>query len=354
MSTKNVIIASIGTANPSVGKILSEVLGIQQEYVVKLLYCTPAVLFQNVEEELALKTEALLTKLGLEVLITSEDEPLPAAPELLELALYIQNPRNLPIINKQLSEFLGCDEKESLNLLLNEPSIVLGGVSIATALALSKRIDAEVIASNPKTDLYTLRINTADVKIKNQIDQLLHTLGLRLSPHPTEVEGLTYANSQEIWKRFQQTGAVQIINQSFQRFEIVLDAFDLNNSNHTNILTQIVGMPEEILSEIASNLPVVLDESVNRKDLSEKLGLYTTAGLTCSYNNVPLGKYNITIDQIPDLDKTKAIVKQFFSERINIKQNTKWTSPKPLQHILTRYMTEQLEEIGCVVEKLPA
>lgn len=354
MSVKNVIITSIGTANPSVGKILSDVLEIQQEYLVKLLYCTPAVLFQNVNEELALKTEALLTKLGLEVLITSEDEPLPPTPELLELALYIQNPRNLPVINKQLSEFLGCDEKESLNLLLNEPSIVLGGVSIATALALSKRIDAEVIASNPKTDLYTLKINTTDLKIKNQIDQLLHTLGLRLSPHPTEVEGLNYDDSQKIWKRFQQTGAIQIINQSFQRFEIVLDAFDLNNSNQTNILTQIVGMPEEILSEIARNLPVILDESVNRKELSEKLTLYKTAGLTCSYNNVPLGKYTITIDQIPDLDKTTAIVKQFFSEGINIKQNTRWTSPKPLQHILTRYMTEQLEEVGCVVEKLPA
>lgn len=354
MPTKNVIIASIGTANPSVGKILSEVLGIQQEYVVKLLYCTPAVLFQNVEEELALKTEALLTQLGLEVQVTNEGDPLPPAPELLEIALYIQNPRNLSIVNKQLSEFLGCDEKESLNLLLNEPSIVLGGVSIATAQALSKRIDAEVIVSNPKTDLYTLKINTTDSKLKNDIDQLLHTLGLRLSPHPVEVEGLNYAMSQEIWKRFQQTGAIQIINQSFQRFEIVLDAFDSNNPQHTNVLTQVVGMPEEILSEIANNLPVVLDESVNRKDLSEKLALYATAGLTCSYTNVPLGKYHITIDQIPDLDKTTAIVKQFFSEGINLKQNTKWTSPKPLQHILTRYMTEQLEEVGCVVEKLPA
>lgn len=354
MSTKNVIIASIGTANPSVGKILSEVLGIQQEYVVKLLYCTPSVLFQNVEEELALKTEALLTQLGLEVQVTNEGEPLPLTPELLEIALYIQNPRNLPVINKQLSDFLGCDEKESLNLLLNEPSIVLGGVSIATAQALSKRIDAEVIVSNPKTDLYTLKINTTDTKLKNEIDQLLHTLGLRLAPHPKEVEGINYAISQEIWKRFQQTGTIQIINQSFQRFEIVLDAFDSNNSNHINVLTQIVGMPEEILSEIANNLPVVLDESVNKKDLPEKLALYTTAGLTCSFNNIPLGKYNITINQIPDLDKTKDVVKQFFSEGLNIKQNTKWTSPKPLQHILTRYMTEQLEELGCVVEKLPA
>lgn len=354
MPTKNVIITSIGTAKPSVGKILSDVLGIQQEYVVKLLYCTPSVLFQNVEEELAVKTEALLTQLGLEVQVTNEGEPLPTTPELIEIGLYIQNPRNLPVINKQLSEFLGCDEKESLNLLLNEPSIVLGGVSIATAQALSKRIDAEVIVSNPKTDLYTLKINTTDVKIKNEIDQLLHTLGLRLAPHPVIVEGINYTISQEIWKRFQQTGAIQIINQSFQRFEIVLDAFDSNNTNHTNVLTQIVGMPQEILSEIANNLPVVLDESVNRKDLSEKLELYTNAGLTCSYNNVPLGKYTITIDQIPDLDKTTAIVKQFFSEGINIKQNTKWTSPKPLQHILTRYMTEQLEEVGCVVEKLPA
>ena len=350
MGNKNVIILSIGTANPSVGNILSEALNVDQRLVSKILYCTPSVLFRQIDDELAQKAETLLSQLGLELKIQDTGEPLPPVPELFDIALYIENPENLPVINKQLSEFLGCSEQESFRLLLNDPSIVLGGVSMATAVALSKRIDAEVMVSNPQSDLYTLRINSNDSVLIKQIHKFLHKSSIPIDNNSTSIENLDYKTGQEIWKRFQQTNQIQLINQSFQRFEITLDSFDINNPKHKKILTEYVGMPEEILIEIAGNLPVILDESVSKALLSEKIEIYTKAGLQYSFRPIAIQKYFIIIDKINDIKKTTEIIKQFFPDAAAPKQGTKWVSPKPMQHLITRYIVRQLEDVGCAVE----
>ena len=350
MVSKNVIIQSIGTANPSAGNILSEVLNVDQRLVSKMLYCTPALLFRQVDDELAQKAEALLSHLGLEIKIQDAEEPLPPVPELFDIAIYIEDVRNLPVINKQLSEFLGCNEQESFRLLLNDPSIVLGGVSMATADALSKRIEAEVMVSNPQSDLYTLRISSNDSALIGQIQKIIPNLPIRAENNSTFIENIDYKTGQEIWKRFQQTNQIQLINQNFQRFEITLNSFDIHHPEHKKVLTGYVGMPEEILAEIAGNLPIILDESVSKALLSDKMEIYTKAGLQCSFRPITVQKYSIIIDEISDQKKTTEILNHFFPEAAAPVLGKKWVSPKPTQHLITRYIVQQLEDIGCSVE----
>ena len=57
---------------------------------------------------------------------------------------------------------MGCEIKDALALLMNESSIVIGNISMATAEALSQRIDAEVMVCLPSKDLYTIEIETDD------------------------------------------------------------------------------------------------------------------------------------------------------------------------------------------------
>lgn len=347
---KTVIIHSIGNAKPSVAKVLAEVLGVSPDLVVKLLYCTPSVLFHKVKETLATNTCNLLSQLGLEVSMQEATDPLPETPELLDVALYIHQPEMLPIIAKQLADFLGSDEKVAMNLLLNEPSIVLGGVSAATANALSKRIDAEVMCSNPKKDLYTLKIVTNDERDVQQIIAQLKAENIDYKLGEKTVENLSYTVGQNLWRRFGANNQIELINQNFQRFEIMLDKVDLNDMIQLSILTEMVGMPHSIVGEIAKNLPVALDESVNRKDLIEKIELYENAGLQCSFKHIPTGNYTISVENIGDWTQTKMVVKQFFNEESIPSNAEKWESPKPLKHILSRYLAYQLEDIGCSVE----
>jgi len=316
----------------------------------KLLYCTPSVLAKNIEEEAAQKIESILTQSGLIVKVQDADEPFPPAPQLFELAVHIEDINRLPEVNKALSEFLGCTEQESLKLLLTDPSIVLGGVSFATAEALKNKINAEVLVSDPETNLYTLKITSDDKKLIHEIIQTLKNYFIQTEPNQKVFENIDHKTSQIIWSRFQKTGKIKLINQSFQRFDILLHEFDIENPEQKNCLLNEVGIPEEVLSVVSNNLPVVLDESVDTNRLLDNMEIYTKAGLTCSYTPLLFHNYKITIHKIAHLEKTIEIIKFFFPEETNKTIKEKWVMPKTTNYLLTRYIVHLFEAVGCVTE----
>jgi hypothetical protein len=351
MNSKTIIIQSIGTAKPGVGKVLADVLGVSNEVVVKLLYCTPSILFQNVDEELAVKTYTLLTQLGLDVDITGADTPLPEPPALYDLAIFITDPAKLGKVNSQLAEFLGCTEQEALQLLLKDPAVVLGGVSQATAEALSRRIDAEVIMTTPQTDLYTIKINNTDKAVAAQLDAALKNAGLTMELKGRDaVEDVPYAASRQVWQRMQSTKGIEVYNQSFLRYQIILTAVDTSISNYRNVLTAEVGMPDDIIDEVLQNLPVVLNEWVNRSTLQALLEKYSAAGLQCSIEKIPFGDKKLVVDNITHTGQVQSILSQFYTGISITKGTTKWVSPVPISPVLSRLLTHQLQQTGCDVE----
>lgn len=348
---KRIIILSVGTATPKVIKALSEAFEINQELLFKILYNAPAVFLDNADEALAEKASTILTELGLEVLVQSTDEKAPLPTESLDLSVHINDPVKLSTVNKQLSEFLGCNESESLQLLLNEPSVVLGGVSMATAESLQKRIDAEVIASNPKMDLYTIEFTAESESDRLKLINLIKSQEITIPKGETKwVRNLTYDQMNQFLTRYRSQHEVKIYNQSYSRFRILLENFDLTNTSQTNFLVGEIGMPEEVLAEIHANLPVLLDESVNYGTLQEKLALYKQAGLTCSEEQIPFGKYVISISNITDSGKAREILSKFYKD-VNLDKITDvWKAPQPLGGTLSRLLEKQLEYIGCEIE----
>ncbi len=348
---KRIIILSVGTATPHVIKAISEAFEINQELLFKILYNAPAVFLDHAEEALAEKASRLLTELGLEVLIQDVDEKAPVPTDPLDLAVYINDPVKLSTVSKQLSEFLGCNENEALQLLLNEPSVILGGVSMATAESLQKRIDAEVIASNPKLDLYTIEFTA---QAENDRLKLINLIKSQEIPVPAEetrwVRNLNYEQLNQFLNRHRSQHEVKIYNQSYSRFRILLENFDLANTPQTDFLVREIGMPQEVLAEIHANLPVLLDESVNYGTLQEKLVLYTQAGLQCSQEQIPFGKYSITVSNITDSKKTREILDKFYKDVTLDTSSPVWKAPLPLESMLSRFLEKQLEHIGCEVE----
>jgi hypothetical protein len=340
---QNLIIQSIGTATPSVSKLLADAFLMPQEVVLRLLYNTPAPIFTEVEPIVAKQAYDLLTQLGLEVSLQSTEEPLPPKSEPVDIGLYLPNPLYLMTVTEQVANFMGCEQKEALNLLLSEPSIILGDVSMATAEALSKRVHAEVIVSNPKNDLYTIKINTEN---KTTLTHLKHALKDISDNVLTAkyVENIDYTLAQIIWRRFHVDNAVQIINQSHQRYEIILDAVNPENPNYRKTLIETVGMPDEIIDEVAQNLPLQLDESLGITAIDEKMTRYAAAGLTCHIEPIPFGDKYLEITEITDFDGVNTVLSQFFdtAELPNHTTPT-WQSPKPIKPLLARYAAAQLE-----------
>ena len=344
---KNLIIHSIGSANPNIAKVIADTFDINHKLFTIQLYNAPMLFLENAEEEIADKAAFLLTQLGLEVVVQDEGKPLLSKSEPVDIAVHIANPLCLTKVSRQLAKFISCKENEALSLLLKEPSVVLGNVSIATAKVLQKRLDAEVIASTPKNDLYTIELLGDDSFRKEIFISLINKD--KYIKNNKWITDLPYTNAIEIWNRYHQSQKLNLYNQSFQRFEILLENFDINNESQTDFLVNRVGMPKETLPTILENLPVIIEESLNRSDSTVKMDEFSKAGLGCSKNAIPFGKYKIEVNNIKDSKKFVEIVSQFYSDLKYEKDSDSWIAPKPIDGILNRYLEKQLEYLGCDV-----
>lgn len=333
-------------------KAMADAFGINHELFVKLLYNAPAVFLESAEDEVAEKTTALLAKLGLEVTCQDAGAPLPEKSEALDVAVYVTDPMNLTKVAGQLATFIGCKESEALQLLLNEPSVVLGGVSFATAKVLQSRLSAEVVASNPKTDHYTIEVGTIEPLLLTQFTTSLRNMNIEFNDGKTKlIPDLSHAQAQEIWNKYHHVAQLKIYNQSYRRYEIQLSGFSLQDEKQRTFLTEQIGMPAEILEEVHANLPVVLDEAVSANTMLMRLEEYKNAGLRCTATPLPFGKYKIAVNNITDKKRVQEIVSQFYKGTVLPDSSSEWTAPLPLNNVLNRYLKKQLELIGCEVEE---
>ena len=347
----NVIIDSIGNSNPSSAKILSDTLGIPAEIIVKGLYNTPTVLFTNVTEEFSDQVVILLETLGMEGRKQDTELPLPVKGDTVDVAVYIEDISQLPEVVKELAIFLGCSEDEALKHLMKDPAVILGGVSEATALALANRVPAEITIVNPKETLYNLEVSEGDAMLVHQLKRYLDVLEIEYDKdNLREVYNLSYEQSQNIWKKFQTTQMLQLVNQGFQRFEIILNTVDTSNPDYKTKLTEETGMPEDIIDEVIENLPVQLNASVSRKYTSTLLEEYESAGLFCEAKVLKPNDIKLIIEEHGDLKKSREILKQFVYEDDLPNEIGRWEIPYPLGELLYRFIAAQLELADCEVD----
>lgn len=347
-----VVIDSIGKASPVASKVLSEALQLPSEIVFQALYQTPSVMLADIEKETAEKTAELLRQLGLEVSVQDQNEPAPEKAGKVDVAVYIPDAAMLPAVCRSLSEFLGCTQQDALGLLLEEPAVVLGDVSPNTAQALSDRLPAEVMISNPKTASYTLLIQEADKLLLNQLQKYLSQRGIKADLNKEKtIPHLDYTSTQEIWRRFQSTGMVKIINESFERYELLLGAADHSHPRMREKLMEYTGMPDDIVEEVLAQLPIQLEASLNTADVQENIRKYQEAGMTCEVKRVSHKNYRLIIHRMGDIRKAKSILSRMLPEEALPQTTaTPWSATVPLNDVMVRYAIAQLEQAGAVAE----
>ena len=143
---------------------------------------------------------------------------------------------------------------------------------------------------------------------------------------------------------------MKIINQSFQRFEIVLESVDTSKPDYKSALVEFTGMPAEIVDEVVANLPIQLEESVSRIVLEEKLANYASFGLNCAGYFIPPRNCYLRLDEIGDLGQTQEVLSTYFEQAEIPTSTSVWKSPKPLPKLIARYAAAQLQVSGCEVE----
>lgn len=350
--TYRVVIDSIGTATPVAANVLAEALSTPADMVYKALYNTPTVMVSDVEAAVAEQTRALLQELGLEVSVQPSDAPELATTSTVDIAVYLPNAALLPKVCQQLSEFLGCKFAEALAMLIEEPALVVGGVSPNTAKALTERLDAEITTIDPKEGKYTLVFTGTDRVMEQQLQRYLdkHHVAADLKKNP-RIENLDYDCSQLIWRRFQSTGMVKIVNQGLERFELVLDEIDVDQAGWREKLVSFTGMPDEIVDEVMDHLPIQVAAALPANDVKDQLKALAEVGLHCSFKPVYGQAYQLEITHMGDLKKVQEILGKIMPEdHLPKRANTIWRSQLPLNDLMARYTVAQLEAAGAEVE----
>lgn len=358
MSQVRILILSIGTARPSASAVIAKGLGLPLSTVVSRIYNAPTVLIDEVDESIATQMISMLVSIGFVAEVQSINAPPPVAAELYDVAIYLEDARKLHHAVKKLSEFVGINEADASHMILSPPGIVLGSVSQVTVQALSDQMGSEisVLSSPANTALHSLYIKkeaTAAVynRIVEDIKHAGYSINDQADPITTNIDHLTAKN---LWQRYQATGMLQIINQDFIRFDLVLQknqAYSSLNPEQIKVLKSLANIPAEIAVDVVNSAPITLMESIPNTKIDKHIQAFSEVGLDVTASMITFQLLSLAVLHVTD-NKNFAHVLQSFDlhQEGQALPATPFQIPAAIPELQARVIRAALEDTGAEVD----
>lgn len=275
-SLTSIVVTSIGTAGPSDAASVALGLGVSVPQVISAFYRAPSTLVDQVPAATGTAVAEFLRSLGCEVEIISSDSPPPESVPLLDVAVHVTDEDRFDVVTAAAATFLGCPVDEARRLMLATPPVLLGSVSSATVEALRLRLGAgvSILTSDPALASYDILLADAPSVQSSRFLTDLPKMGFDPATGPWVLRGLTKSQADAIWARHQRTPGLQITNQDFYRYEVVLDGGELTAS--TSAALTSAGVPVNIVPRLFTALPVIIADELPEqaaKDLIATLAL---------------------------------------------------------------------------------
>lgn len=277
---RRLVIRSIGTASPRDAARVALGLGVDVPEMVRAFYQAPTTLVENLPEATALAVAEVLSSLGCEVEVGAPDAPPPASGPLLDVAVRVTDEERFAAITLAAADFLGCPEEEAHRLLLASPPVLVGRVSPATVEALRRRFGdgADVITSDPTTARYDLLLGDCPAPVRARLVADLRARGhAPTTTGPWLLRGLTKQQADDVWNGHRRVPTLQLANQDFYRFEVVLDSGRPGDAA-TAALTA-AGVPAETVPLLFTALPLIVADELPGADAERLLAALAAAGL---------------------------------------------------------------------------
>jgi hypothetical protein len=341
----DITILSIGTGSLRTAAAVAQGLGVPVEVAVQAIYRAPATLVHGVDPALARRLCALLSEAGLHVATAAAGTPVQAGPQL-DVAVWFTDPRAIPATASALHRLAGIDEAAALAMLLTPPGVVLGGVSAATVEALRTALPqgVELTTSVIAQARFQLLLTDTAAIVERGVMEDLASHGITpLARTGIVAADLDHATAQSIWQRFSRTGAVQMVNQDFLRFAVVIDAPASWTPAQAAVLAARAGVPGDALSSLAGVRAVTLESGLPLAAATEALAAYAETGLTARAELTTFRHYSLEITGAQD---RAALTAQLAANGLAAPARLPWLTPEALPETRARLVRCLLESVG--------
>lgn len=342
---RRVVVESIGSARPALAGVLAHQLGVAPERVANALYRAPAILLDALSAHQAEGLASILQQAGLVVRIEDAAAPRPQAEAVYDIALYIEDIADLPACCERLGGFLGCPPAAALTLLLAPPGVILGNVSLATSDALIRLLDGlavQVISSLRSQAVYRLLINREPGPMLDRLLQDVKHIALPVSDgQPTLLDQL---QAQQLWRRHQAAGGIQLMDCAFLRYDLSLTR--VTEASRTDQLPALAGLPAALIDSVVANLPIVVEEGVSHTALPERLQAWQEAAMPVAVSVASLRRCRLLIPGGSQLEPALPLLLQAGLLPPDSGVPTlPWHSPVLQGELLPRWLQAGLEQL---------
>jgi len=352
-----ILITSVGTARPSASAVIAKGLGLPVSTVVSRLYSAPTTLIDKVDESIATQMINLLVSIGFTAEIQSLDEPAPEPATLYDVAIYIEDARRFQHAVKTLSEFTGINETDASHMILSPPGVVIGSVSKVTVQTLSDQMGEKisVLSSPANTALYSLFLNkeptkAVELRILEDIKKAGYAIGNSNGAIAADLDHITAKN---LWQRYQSTGVLQIINQDFIRYDLILQKPKIDlplNSVQIQVLKDLAEVPAEIAEEVISSAPITLLESIPKTQVEHYIKTFAEKGINVIASMITFQLLGLEVISISDRVALSNVLQSF-----GLHQNGQtlpaipFQTPGAIPELQARIICSTLEDTGAEV-----
>lgn len=311
-----IVLNSMGEAGVALVRSLRPVIQSTDRELVEKLYQAPSVLLDSLDLSTAQQVMSVLDETGADFsLQASGEEFVPGSGEF-EIAISVKRYDQIAEVIRVISELIGTDVKQALELLTRSPSVLISKVSQATVEVFRKRLSdlgVDVFASQPHTSLYDV-FYSGPPQNKPDIVRSLRTLGvvpkgleINTDAHsPVICTGADFEFASRLWDYFSSgEDGLAVLNQNYQTFDLQLTGAE-TSSDLQQYLVQHFNMPEHVVPKILASLPVVVVRSIQPQQLADHMVALAALDAQCEGHLTTYQSYQIELESREAADVKRA------------------------------------------------
>lgn len=357
------VVRSIGTASFALVDALRSVLTLTDSEIAQRLFRAPAVLIDELRWEQAEAVAAELARAGLEVAVEALDAPFAPGDARCDLILDVHDFTRLADLGAELVRLLGVDARTAREMLCAVPCTLVGGVSEATARALSARfarLGATVCASTPMAATFDLFVIAPPGVLRRRLLENLSAAGVALPFSPTHDPGapvvladLTRDVAEQLWELAgRRADLARVFDRAFERFDVVLHAA-ADTPALREALALLARMPDKVIARVLGRLPIVVLHDVNFAAMQEAIEQLTRAGATVTSELIALQSFSLEVTACTDRQRAAAVLRALIDLRLADGEALLARLPSeparvdgPLSHARARWLQAELKAVG--------